>query len=409
MPRRRQQFLGLNWHCRGATDKRNKDKDVQTLSDTNAGKSQGGLPRFRMTTDPASAPDARASDATMLLSQEPPGISVAGADRIARQVFGVTGQFRNLSSERDSNFHITLPCGAQALLKITNAREDRSVTAMQTAALMHLAVVDPDLPVQRICETLSGGAWEIVTGPSGQEHVVRLMSWLEGTMLHAATPGPDLHRRIGNLLGRLTKGMRGFFHPAAGHILQWDIKQAAGLRPMLDAVPDTALRNRLARHLDRFEAEIAPRLPHLRAWVVHNDFNPHNLVVDATEARNPTGIIDFGDMVHTPLACDLAIACSYNITTGSAPLARVAAIVAGYASVLMPEEEEIALLPDLIRMRHITTLAITAWRAARYPENATYILRNSDVSLRGLDMIDRIGTHEAAQVLRAAIHAKTTE
>ncbi|SED75110.1 phosphotransferase [Rhodobacter sp. 24-YEA-8] len=382
---------------------------MQIPSDLSASLAHGGLPPFRMTTDPALAPDARAADANLLLSQDPPGISITQAEEIALRTFGIAGQFRSLSSERDSNFHVSLACGTQALLKITNASEDRSVTAMQTAALMHLAVIDPDLPVQRICQTLNGEAWDIVTGPSGQQHIVRLLTWLDGTMLHAATPGPDLHYRIGALLGRLSKGMRGFFHPAAGHVLQWDIKQAASLRPMLSAVSDTALRDRLGAHLDRFEAEIAPRLPHLRAWVVHNDFNPHNLVVDGVEANIPTGIIDFGDMVHTPLACDLAVACSYNITEGPAPLARVADMVAGYASVLMPEEEEIALLPDLIRMRHVTTLAVTSWRAARYPENAPYILRNAAASLRGLDAIDHIGADETARLLRAALPAKTTE
>lgn len=391
------------------TECSNKDTDVQISSDLGADRAHGGLPPFRMTTDPARAPDARAADANMLLSHQPPGVPIEEAGGIAQRIFGITGRFRSLSSERDANFHVTLADGTQALLKITNAREDRSVTAMQTAALMHLAVVDPDLPVQRICETLKGEAWEVITGPSGHEHVVRLLTWLDGTMLHAATPGPDLHRRIGSLLGRLTKGMRGFFHPAAGHALQWDIKQAASLRPMLAAVADPALRARLTAHLDRFEAEIAPRLPHLRAWIVHNDFNPHNLVVDAVAASRPTGIIDFGDMVHTALACDLAVACSYHITDGAAPLARVADMVAGYAAVLPLEEEEIALLPDLIRLRHATTLAVTAWRAARYPENAAYILRNASASQRGLDVIDRIGTDETARLLRAALPAQPTE
>ncbi|WP_157971239.1 phosphotransferase [Pseudogemmobacter bohemicus] len=382
---------------------------MQTPPDPGAATAHGGLPPFRMTTDPALAPDARPGDANMVLSKEPPGICPAGAEDIAMRVFGISGRFRALSSERDSNYHVTLPCGSQALLKITNAGEDRGVTAMQTSALMHLAVVDPELPVQRICQTLAGAPWDIITGPSGQQHVVRLLTWLEGTMLHAATPGPDLHRRIGVLLGRLTKGMRGFFHPAAGHVLQWDIKQASSLRPMLDSVSDRALHDRLTAHLDRFEAEIAPRLPHLRAWVVHNDFNPHNLVVEGAVANIPTGIIDFGDMVHTALACDLAVACSYHITDGPAPLARIADMVAGYASVLMPEEEEVALLPDLIRLRHITTLAVTSWRAARYPENAPYILRNAAASLRGLDVIDRIGPEATACVLRAALPLKATE
>lgn len=369
----------------------------------------GGLPPFVATTDPASTAQAGAIADSGLLSQAPPGVTPQEAIGIAGRVFGVSGEIRMLSSERDSNFHIRLAGGEQALLKITNAAEDRAVTAMQTAALAHLAAVDPALPVQRVCETLDGRPWDIVTGPAGQEHVVRLLTFIDGTMLHAATPGPDLHREIGALLARLTRGLRGFFHPAAGHVLQWDIKHAARLRPMLEAVGDSALRLRLTALLDRFDAEIAPRLPHLRAQIVHNDFNPHNLVVDGPQAKHPTGIIDFGDMVHTPILCDLAVACSYHLSEGDEPLRRVADLVAGYSQILPLEQEELALLPDLIRLRHVTTLAITAWRARRYPENAAYILRNAAASLRGLDVIDRIGADETAQALRAAALSARTE
>jgi hypothetical protein len=48
---------------------------------------------------------------------------------------------------------------------------------------------------------------------------------------------------------------------------------------------------------------------------------------------------------------------------------------------------EIALLPDLISARLVTTLTISAWRAARYPENAPYILRNAPISRAGLDAL----------------------
>ena len=332
-----------------------------------------------------------------LLSHAPPVVTLDEAAGIAARVFGVRGTLRALTSERDTNFHLRLEGGQQALLKITNAAEDRAVTEMQTMALTHLASVAPDLSVQRVCATLDGAPWQVVA-LAGQNHVVRLLTWLDGTMLHAAMPGPGLHRGIGATLAGLTKGLRGFFHPAAGHALQWDIKQAGRLRAMLDAVEDEGLRARLAAHLDDFDARIAPRLPHLRAQVVHNDFNPHNLVVDAAGAH-VTGVIDFGDMVHTPLVCDLAVACSYHITEGPAPLARVAELVAGYAGVLPLEDEELALLPDLIRLRHITTLAITAWRARRYPDNAAYILRNAPASHRGLAVIDRMGAAECTRLL----------
>ena len=42
------------------------------------------------------------------------------------------------------------------------------------------------------------------------------------------------------------------------------------------------------------------------------------------------------------------------------------------------------MLPDLAATRMLTTIAITSARAARYPENAAYILRNFAAARAGL-------------------------
>tara|TARA_R110001599_G_scaffold115505_4_gene282271 strand:+ start:2332 stop:3423 length:1092 start_codon:yes stop_codon:yes gene_type:complete len=341
-------------------------------------------------------------DRADLLAHDPPLFDTAMAADVALRLYGVSGAIQPLAAEKDANFLIVLTTGEEALLKITNAVEDRAVTDMQTAALMHLASADPTLPVQRICASLNGNASEAVTTADGQSHVVRLLTYLGGTILSSATASPGLHHALGVFLARVTLGLRGFFHPAAGHVLQWDIKQAGQLRPLVGAVQDGNLRDRLDKTLDRFDAKVAPRLPHLRAQVVHNDFNPHNVLVNAPEATHPIGLIDFGDIVHTPIVCDLAVACSYQIGEGEDPLRQICAMVAGYTGKLPLEHEEVALLPTLIRLRHATTLAIGASRAQRYPDNAAYILRNAGASLRGLDALDRLGDVTAINALHAA-------
>jgi len=337
-----------------------------------------------------------------LLAHAPPAITRAMAADIALRLYGIAGDVRELAAEKDANFLITLPCGEQALLKITNAVEDRAVTDMQTAALIHLASADPTLPVQRICTSLKGQPSETIAAEDGQIHVVRLITYLDGTILSSATAGAGLHRELGAFLARVTLGLRGFFHPAAGHVLQWDIKQAGRLRPMLEIVQDPDLRNRLTATLDRFDVDIAPRLSTLRAQVVHNDFNPHNVLVDGQVGTYPIGLIDFGDIVHTPIIFDLAVACSYQIGDGPDPLQQMCEMIRGYASLLPLEHQEITLLPDLIRLRHATTLAIAASRAQRYPENADYILRNTAASLRGMNVLDRIGDAAALKALHTA-------
>ena len=57
----------------------------------------------------------------------------------------------------------------------------------------------------------------------------------------------------------------------------------------------------------------------------------------------------------------------------------------------------------------VLTVAITGWRAARYPENATYILRNSAAGLgRACSACDALSRAEAqAYLRRSACHGVT--
>jgi hydroxylysine kinase len=344
-----------------------------------------------------------AQEPDVLLSADKPAVTADMARSLAEANFGVKGDVSVLTAERDANFIVTLPEGSRMLLKITNDREDRGVTGMQTAAMMHLAAVAPDLPVQRIFAARDGSPYVEIEGLDGHRHVMRLISFIEGAMLHKARPTPILYPEIGRALARITLALRGFFHPSAGHVLQWDIKHGHRLWSLLPCIENRSAREKIADVLRRFDEMVAPRLPLLRAQIVHNDFNPYNLVVDGEEARRVIGVIDFGDMVHTPLVCDLAVACSYHLGNGPTALDPVCALVAGYHSVLPLEEQEIALLPDLIALRNAATLAITAWRAAKYPDNGAYILRNAPASIRGLDTLAALGSGAAAAKIRQAL------
>ncbi|MHA6729687.1 phosphotransferase [Devosia sp. A369] len=339
-----------------------------------------------------------------LLTKQPPLLSVGTVHSLLVQQYGVTPrQIAVLTAERDANYCVSFEDGQQALFKITNDSEDTAVTTMQVEALLHLAAVAPELPVQRVFATVDGKAQAQATGEDGRLHAVRLVSFLEGTLLNKAAASAELYSDIGRTLARLTLALRGYFHPAAGHMLHWDLKQAHLLRPMLSAIDDVEVRARVDRVLARFDDVIAPRLPVLRAQIVHNDFNPFNLVADGVDARRITGVIDFGDMVHTPIVCDLAVAGSYHIGTGADPFEALCSLVAGYHSVLPLEEEEISLLPDLLALRNVATLAITAWRAKMYPTNRAYILRNVPASLRSLDALETTGIGPTSDQIRTAI------
>lgn len=317
--------------------------------------------------------------AGQLLSLPPPTLPAATLAALAQRHWGLSGSLTPLTSERDQNHRLDTARGSFTL-KLANRAEPEKLTEFQTLALIHTAQEAPDLPAPRVIAATDGRM--ILPTPDG---ALRLLTWLPGTPLAHLPRSPTLAAAIGTALGRLDAALAGFTHPAADHHLLWDIRNTADLAPLLPALPGD-LRPRIAAVIDRFQTRIAPALARLPRQVIHGDFNPHNLLADPARPDRLTGILDFGDMTLSHRICDLAVAASYLIDP-AAPASLLAPLVAAYhrANPLTPEE--ITLLPDLITARLATTLTITAWRAARYPENAAYILRNAPTSRAGLDVL----------------------
>jgi 4-aminobutyrate aminotransferase-like enzyme len=172
---------------------------------------------------------------------------------------------------------------------------------------------------------------------------------------------------------RLNLALRAFFHPAGERRLLWDLKQAAGLRPLLDAVADPGRRRIVATVLDRFEQHVAPVWPRLRAQVVHGDFNLDNVLLGDDE--RVSAIVDFGDIGYTAQVADLAIALASLMRGRPADdVFRIGRIARdGYMSRIPLEPTELDVLADLVAARLAMIVTISAWRVARFPENAEYI------------------------------------
>ena len=313
-----------------------------------------------------------------LLDSPPPVMDVADVAALLSRHWDLTGALSPLTSERDLNHRLDAPHG-RFVVKIGNRAEDPAVTRMQTRALRHAAAADPSLPIPRVVTTGQGA--DDIRLPGGE--VMRVLTWLDGAPLAGLPYSPAQAVGVARLGAGLTRALRGFTDPAADHILQWDIRHALRLRPLLPHVADLRLRGLCSRTLDAFEARVIPALPHLPWQVIHGDLNPHNLLGDPSAPDQVTGILDFGDMVRTPRLCDAAIAAAYQIDADRAE-ESLAAFSEAWAEIDPFTDQEATLLPLMVASRMVTTLAITAFRAARYPENAAYILRNAPSATVGL-------------------------
>ncbi|WP_374431385.1 phosphotransferase [Tabrizicola sp.] len=326
-----------------------------------------------MTQDPAGS----------LLSLPPPQVPTEALATLAASHWGLTGTLHPLTSERDQNHRLDTGT-ASYTLKLANPAEPTALTDFQTQALLHTAREAPNLPTPRVLPTRDGQS--ILPTPDG---ALRLLTWLPGTPLAHLPRTPALAASIGRALGELDATLAHFHHPASDHHLLWDIQNTPDLAPLTEALPGD-LKPRIITFLARFTTHIAPALKQLPRQVIHGDFNPHNLLADPADPSHLTGILDFGDMTLSRRICDLAVAASYLIDPTD-PASLLIPLTQAYHQANPLTAQELHLLPDLITARLVTTLTISAWRAARYPENAPYILRNAPTSRAGLDALTNPG------------------
>ena len=337
-------------------------------------------------------------------------LSPALAAEIARRHYGVIATAERLPSEFDDTFRLVGLDGSGWLLKV--GADPVAVpgpgVGFQTALLLHLAAVAPELPVQRVVATLDGRAEIAVSVPfdasaagSGSGRLVRMTSWLDGRLLGAAPSSAGLRRDIGGTLARLNVALRGFTHPGARRSHRWDLQNFGALRPLLAELPGDG-RGGLADCLDRFDAVVAPRLAACATQVIHTDFHGENLLTDGSRV---TGILDFGDALAGPVAMDVGVAACYQLGGGGPGedlLAPALDVVAGYHAVDPLSGLDLSLVAEFVVARVAARIILSQAHAARDPANAGYLLRRTPAAIAHLASLRAIGIDEISRRLGAA-------
>lgn len=338
---------------------------------------------------------------TDVFTETAPAFSPTNLRGLVREQWGLPDPtVRPLDSERDLNVLVD----GGFVLKVANPAERADVVDMEVGALAHVHAAAPGLPIPALVTTRAGEPVVRLTDDAGRECLARLITLLPGRPLESAPVDADLAEQVGTVAGRMSVALQGFFHPAAGRTLMWDIRRmpevaaAAGLDSVQDLV-----------------ARVAPALAatsSLPSGVQHGDVTLTNVLA---EAGTVSGVIDFGDMHHTAAVCDLATTLTsvLRTATGAESLWRLTeAVLRGYQRhrALLPAET--ALLGELVIARLLTTLAVSATRRGPHSENHRYITQYDENSERvlallgGLDpsqLADRMARLAGTRDLAAAI------
>lgn len=306
-------------------------------------------------------------------------ISSQEALALAKTHFDIEGRVKRFDTEKDDTFRLTSRDGRNYTLKIANAAEDPGEIAFQIDLLAHLAAVNPGLPVPRVVPDRDHRLQFSYADSAGQKRVVHLLTYLEGAPLSEVTTDARERERVGEVLGTLRLAMAGYSHAADSREIAWDVKHLLKLAPLLGEIVDPARREMIETGLDRF-ASIADRLAKCRVQVLHNDFSKSNIVVDKSDANFVTGVIDFGDAVRTAVVIDVSTALLNQLPSQESEdfFASGHDLLRGYLRVADLTDEELSLLPHLVMARVVARALLTIWRARLFPNNAPYIMRNTD-------------------------------
>jgi 4-aminobutyrate aminotransferase-like enzyme/Ser/Thr protein kinase RdoA (MazF antagonist) len=295
-----------------------------------------------------------------------PRFTIDEAIDIARRAFGVSGSGSVLPSERDQNLRLETPGGDRFVLKIANSGDDRGLIEAQNAVLAHVRRRTALCPA--VVPALDGSSIVEASGPSHARHLVRLLTWLPGVPLGSlANPSAPLLEALGAAVGALDTALDGFDHPAIHRDFYWDLARGLDLcGELVPAIADPAMRELVSRVVDRLGAEEAPRFARLRRAAVHNDPNDYNVLVDG---ETITGILDFGDIVHSYAIADLAIAVAYAVLGKSDPLAAAVSVVRGYQRHRVLDDDEIDSLFGLVLLRLCTSVCVAERQRRQRPDD----------------------------------------
>jgi Ser/Thr protein kinase RdoA (MazF antagonist) len=134
--------------------------------------------------------------------------------------------------------------------------------------------------------------------------------------------------------------------------------------------------------------------------VLYNDMNGLNTLMAEDDPARFAGLIDFGDMVETAIAIDVATGMPSMLAADMPHGEALAHFLAGFHATRPLLEEEIALLPLLTATRIAMSLVLQAWHRHVQPHNPHYEPMTADEIARRLRAIAAVRAPDTAQALR---------
>ena len=300
-----------------------------------------------------------------------PTIEAERAAEIARDLWGLEGEVRELGSHQDRNYLVRAAAGP-CVVKVANRGWGRAAIEAQNGALLHIASHGTTFGAPVPVAALDGGLVQDVADADATLPV-RVLTFVEGTPLSGdGYLAPAVVADLGRLSAHASVALAGFEHPGLDRVVQWDLRQAgpvlAGLLPSIAEPERQALVADLAASASERLAEVADRL---RVQAIHGDVTDDNVVGSYDEAGRlrPEGIIDFGDLTRSWLVGDIAVTVSSVLRHSPDDPWAVLPAIRAFHEIVPLDEADVAALWPLVVLRGAVLVASGEHQALLDPDN----------------------------------------
>lgn len=211
------------------------------------------------------------------------------------------------------------------------------------------------------------GSYVKTINVEGSTLICRLLTFLDGEFIGTRSLTATTCRSLGTFLAQLDLNLKTCKqYTLQARKWEWDLQYLELNKQYLDDIEKPSDRSMVLYFFMQFDEIVRPLLPQLRKQIIHNDANDWNLLTNGEEI---SGIIDFGDLAHTPLINELAIAITYACFDKPDPLKWAGIILQAYHNITPLEEVELSILYYLVAGRLVTSVCNSAHAKKNNPDN----------------------------------------
>jgi 4-aminobutyrate aminotransferase-like enzyme/Ser/Thr protein kinase RdoA (MazF antagonist) len=333
-----------------------------------------------------------------------PEFSVKDASLLLEEHYGLCCTLKEFPGERDRNFLAQEKNGETYVLKISNSCETLEFLQVQHAALERSSKLLEPGRIPIVFPAKNGESLLRVSSADGSQHWMRLVRYVDGLPMAEYRPHTgEFLRELGRMCGIVTKALHEIPAPPPSHTLLWEMHNVQEtLHEYMPWIKDEKLLCWVKKSLDLYSRTIEPLESKLRRGWIHNDFNDYNvLAVPKISGIPDVGLIDFGDMTHSYLAAEPAVACAYAMLDKPDPLEAAVMLIRGFHQHFPLEEKELEILFPMIMMRLCLSLTLGAFQQQNDPENE-YLGISQKPARKLLEQLQEVNPRYAHYLFRDA-------